>query len=206
MPVTKDCISPPLEAGPSILDVHNLPAHLNAALEHASARLARKAMHVTLVVLKRDYQVPLVSPLPFITCATPTLEQQQSPPPTPASRLAFAAAPVAALKQLVRSGSQSSASSVSSGSSYSSSGGGWPLPSPAMSWPATPATPLSPPPMTPCTTASSSSSSAVTDGGAGPMTPGPFGIRLVLANALNPREEKTLRHIFDKAEKRFRVG
>lgn len=54
----RDRISSPLEAGPSIVDGHNLPTQLNSALDYASKRLARKGHHLTLVVVRRDYQIP----------------------------------------------------------------------------------------------------------------------------------------------------
>ena len=196
MALSKDRISSPLEAGPSILDVQNLPPHLNEALEYASRRLTRKALHVTLVVVRRDYQLPTIPP----PCASPDLSPPSSPSPH-ASRLAFATSPVAALRHLVKSGG--STGGVSHGFPA-------PLPSPApesefggqryMRWPLSPSVPLSPPPMTPSTT----TSSTATDNG--PMTPNPFGLRLIHANLLNAREEKILRQTIDKAEKRFHIG
>ncbi|PNH59201.1 hypothetical protein VD0001_g9935, partial [Verticillium dahliae] len=57
----KSRISSPLEAGPSILDVQHLPPNLTEALEYASHRLTRKGIHTTLIVLRRDYQLPLAS-------------------------------------------------------------------------------------------------------------------------------------------------
>ncbi|OTB20319.1 hypothetical protein K445DRAFT_51468, partial [Daldinia sp. EC12] len=58
MSLSKQRISSPLEAGPSILDAYNLPSHLNEALEYTSKRLARKALHITLVVVRKEYQLP----------------------------------------------------------------------------------------------------------------------------------------------------
>lgn len=51
-------ISTPLEAGTSILDAHRLPLHLMPALEYTSKRLSSKGLHVTLVVVRKDYQLP----------------------------------------------------------------------------------------------------------------------------------------------------
>ncbi|CAK7235607.1 hypothetical protein SCUCBS95973_009324 [Sporothrix curviconia] len=54
----KDLISSPLEAGQSVLDAHRLPSHLDAALEYTARRLARKALSIDLVVIRRAYQLP----------------------------------------------------------------------------------------------------------------------------------------------------
>ncbi|KAF3770102.1 hypothetical protein M406DRAFT_325571 [Cryphonectria parasitica EP155] len=51
-------ISTPLEADSSLLDAHKLPSYLGPALEFISRRLAMKGLHVTLVVARRDYQLP----------------------------------------------------------------------------------------------------------------------------------------------------
>ncbi|KAJ1337592.1 pre-mRNA 3'-end-processing factor FIP1 [Microdochium nivale] len=78
--VLKLRISSPLEAGVSILDPqHSLPQNLTEALEYASKRLARKALHITLVVVRRDYQLP-----PTATTSA-NGQQYSSVPPTPTS-------------------------------------------------------------------------------------------------------------------------
>ncbi|KAG5982948.1 hypothetical protein E4U55_001084 [Claviceps digitariae] len=115
----KEQISSPLEAGPSLLDGHHLPPHLTPALEYASGRLARKSVHLTLVVVRRDYHVPSTpvssSPSPSSTSCSfysgsgpGSGSSSGSSSPSFASsmcRLSFATGSVTALKQLVRSGS-----------------------------------------------------------------------------------------------------
>lgn len=74
----KDRISSPLEAGTSIADGHYLPAYLTPALEYASKRLLRKGVSVTLLVVRRDYQLP-TSPL-----TSPCSPAFPPPPASPA--------------------------------------------------------------------------------------------------------------------------
>ncbi|KAI1771398.1 hypothetical protein F4818DRAFT_212976 [Hypoxylon cercidicola] len=206
MSLLKQRISSPLEAGPSILDVHNLPPHLTEALEYTSKRLARKALHITLVVVRKEYQLPSVVP----PCPTPPLT------PGIASPTRFAS-PVVGLKQLVRRGTGNSTSSLSSSASES-------LPSSSVTSPmfpppptepqisprrwAIPSTPASPFPRTPMTpntpssivTATSSTCSAVTQGA------NEFGMRLIHTGLLSPKAEKTLRITVSKAERKFHIG
>ena len=100
----KGMISPPLEAGTSILDGHNLPAHLHTALEYTSKRLTRKSVHLTLVVVRRDYQIPSSALSTPPSARTPT-----SPPPSasvPGSATNTPTRPafnLAAIKNIVRS-------------------------------------------------------------------------------------------------------
>lgn len=55
----KYSISSPLEAGTSILlDGRTLPSHVYPALEYISEKLAKKDVHMTLVIVRRDYQLP----------------------------------------------------------------------------------------------------------------------------------------------------
>ncbi|RNJ57511.1 hypothetical protein D7B24_005859 [Verticillium nonalfalfae] len=174
----KSRISSPLEAGPSILDVQHLPPNLTEALEYASHRLTRKGIHTTLVVLRRDYQLPLASadgPSPW----SPTHARTAS---APLRMPSFATSPmVASFKKLVRTGSASAASGADS---------------PRLRWPLTPATPATP----------LTASSACTDAGHGPMTANAFGLRLVQADVLTDREERVLRQTIERAEKKFRIG
>ncbi|KAM0334255.1 hypothetical protein ACHAQA_001277 [Verticillium albo-atrum] len=172
----KSHISSPLEAGPSILDVQHLPPHLTEALEYASRRLARKGFHTTLVVLRRDYQLPISSgpPSPW----SPTHARTNSAP----TRMSFATSPMSSFKKLVRTGTASSATSGSD--------------SPRLRWPLTPGTPATP----------STASSTVTDGSAGPMAANAFGVKLVQADILTDREERVLRQTIERAEKKFRIG
>ncbi|KAM5345481.1 hypothetical protein ACJ41O_011343 [Fusarium nematophilum] len=195
----KDRISSPLEAGTSILDAHHLPPHVVPALEHASARLARKSQHITLVVARRDYQLPsVVPPKGAYSLQTPTT------PLSPGFRLNRSNGPVSALKLLVRSGSYNGPTPVQSPRSAVSSPGYAPTmdtSSPRLRWPLSPATPLSPPPMTPCT-----ASSTTTEAMSAMMSSGVFGMRLIHTNELNPKSEKILNSTLEKTEKRFRIG
>ncbi|KAF9874051.1 hypothetical protein CkaCkLH20_08423 [Colletotrichum karsti] len=209
----KGRISSPLEAGTSILDVQNLPPHLNEALEYASKRLARKALHVTLVVARREYQLPTLLPSSS-ALSSPTLSPPGSPPRSPplsSARFGFSS-PVSSFKKLVRTNTGSSISSVSTVSSAGSEAQRSPetftfTPSflmdtngPRLRWPLSPGIPLSPPPMTP-----SVASSTITDA-SGPMSPNPFGIRLIHADLLTDKQERTLRQTIERAEKKFRIG
>ncbi|KAI1484152.1 hypothetical protein F4774DRAFT_11237 [Daldinia eschscholtzii] len=207
MSLSKQRISSPLEAGPSILDAYNLPSHLNEALEYTSKRLARKALHITLVVVRKEYQLPSVMP----PCPTPT-----SPPLTPGimSPTRFAS-PVVGLRQLVRRGTGNSTSTVSSTASDTLSNTAVSSPSfppppmePLVSprrWavPPTPGTPFPRTPMTPQTPSSILTASSTTS-----LTQGPneFGIRLIQTSLLSPKAEKTLRTTILKAERKFRIG
>ncbi|KAJ2899015.1 hypothetical protein MKZ38_003529 [Zalerion maritima] len=97
----KDRISSPLEAGQSIHDAHHLPQPVAQALEYVSKRLARKAHHVTLAVVRKDYQLPAAASIP------PPSPAPSSPPTSPGmmpspSRLAFTK-PASKLRSLVRS-------------------------------------------------------------------------------------------------------
>ncbi|RSL56673.1 hypothetical protein CEP54_008712 [Fusarium duplospermum] len=197
----KERISSPLEAGTSILDAHHLPPHLAPALEYASARLARKSQHITLVVARRDYQLPsVVPPRGLITPTTPT-------PMSPGFRFNFGNGPMSKLKSLVLAGSYNgptSARSIESPrSGISSPGLAHPpdTPSPRFRWPLSPTMPLSPPPMTPGT-----ASSTTTDTMSSIMSSSGFGMRLIHTNELHPRSEKILNQTLEKTEKKFRVG
>lgn len=189
----KDSISTPLEAGTSILDTHNLPSHLNDALEYASRRLARKSLHVPLVAIRRDQHTP-----------EPAAPPPVSPLPAVGPRTGFAASLRQRLNPILTSFSLSTSregsvrsAATSPTCSVGSAASGWSRPS----WPctpATPATPMSVPPMTPSTP------SSVVD--SVPVTPGPCGIHLVHGDALGPKDEQTVRDVLDKARKKFRMG
>ncbi|KAM0562597.1 hypothetical protein ACHAPJ_002287 [Fusarium lateritium] len=195
----KDRISSPLEAGTSILDAHHLPPHLAPALEYASSRLARKSQHITLVVARRDYQLPsVVPPKGLLTPTTPT-------PLSPGLRFNFTQGPVSRLKSLMRQGSSASLRSMDSPRSGISSPGQVPpleVSSPRFRWPLSPSTPMSPPPMTPCT-----ASSTTTDTMSSMMNASSsFGMRLIHTNELHPRSEKILNTVLAKTEKKFDIG
>ncbi|KAI3337477.1 hypothetical protein HD806DRAFT_41652 [Xylariaceae sp. AK1471] len=218
MSLSKQRISSPLEAGRSILDAHNLPPQLTGALEYASKRLARKGLHITLIVVKNEYQLPNAPP-----CATPT-----SPPQTPEYSVSgFASpsrftSPVAGLRQLVRRGTGSSLASSSSASTSSLSASEtapsalisptfppppmeplasprrWILPlTPGSPPPSTPMTPLTPSSIVTTTTTSSYATSHSF------QSSEPFGIRLIYTSLISPKDEKLIRATIAKAERKF---
>ncbi|RFU72981.1 hypothetical protein TARUN_9264 [Trichoderma arundinaceum] len=203
----KERISSPLEAGPSVLDAHHIAPHLVPVLEYTSSRLAKKAVHLTLIIVRRDYQLLNTVPsTPYSTPGTP-----ETPPLTGGSigsgRLGFSS-PVVALKHLMRSASQHV---VGSGRPMQSPRSAvppisYPLtatesPSPRFRWPLSPTTPLSPPPMTPSTT-----SSLTTTDSHGPPTPNCTGLRCFYSGDLSPRTEKILKSTLIKAGNKFGVG
>ncbi|KAK5627809.1 hypothetical protein RRF57_003524 [Xylaria bambusicola] len=224
MSLSKQRISSPLEAGRSILDAHNLPPQLTSTMEYASKRFARKNLHITLIVVKNEYQLPTVRP-----CATPT-----SPPQTPeysASGLASPSrftSPVVGLRQLVRRGTGSSIASTSSGSSTSSASSETassalmslsptfsPLPTEPIASPRRwilPLTPGSPLPSTPMTPHTPSSIATITTAASSYATSHPFqnpesfGVRLIYTAPISPRDEKMIRATITKAERKFHIG
>ncbi|KAI1179998.1 hypothetical protein F4777DRAFT_357421 [Nemania sp. FL0916] len=215
MSISKHRISSPLEAGRSILDAHNLHPSLNGALEYASKRLSRKGVHLTLLVVKSECQLPHVKP-----CAVPI-----SPPQTPEypmsgfaspSRFTF---PAVGLRQLVRRGTGSSLASSSSGSSSSSSASDaaptsppptepiasprrWNLPlSPRSPLPSMPGTPLTPSSIATTTTTVSSCATSLPF-----QTPEPLGVRLIYTSPMTSKDEKMIRATIIRAERKFHIG
>ncbi|KAG9233972.1 hypothetical protein BJ875DRAFT_462856 [Amylocarpus encephaloides] len=194
-PITKDCISSPLEAGSSLLQSKRLPTALTMALEYVSERLARKEIHMTLIVIKKEVQVPSTMMTPDST----TL-------PSPVESIFSHASRASSLfsRKLSRRSSKSSVSSASSSSSSVASS--TPSTSSSMSlsrtkYPSLPASPRDPnavprlnikiatsSPALPCST---------------PTAPNQFGISLHHTTPLSPRETKILRHTILKAEKKF---
>ncbi|TQW00343.1 hypothetical protein IF1G_00274 [Cordyceps javanica] len=207
----KDKISSPLEAGPSLLDAQHLPTQLLPALEHTSARLARKSLHLTLVVARRDYQLPpspvLCSPpLGGSPAASPSRNRftrrlhlprwsRHQPAPTPSS---------------ATSSMPTSPRSIISSPTYTPMSPEFPrtqqhgpLSPRSPMWPLTPMTPLSPPPMTPSTVVSSVPTEASSYGF--PMTP-QHGVRLIHHGNLPPKAEKTLQSALAKASRKAGSG
>ncbi|KAI0015939.1 hypothetical protein F4780DRAFT_34161 [Xylariomycetidae sp. FL0641] len=211
MSLTKQRISSPLEAGRSLLDAHNLPPHLTGALEYASKRLAKKALHITLVVVRHDYQIPNASPT-----TTPSFSAiPVSPPATPESGRF-------GLRQLVRRGTNTTIASNSS-TSFSTTVVNdtapssttvsptfppppteplrrWMVlpPTPGSPFPRTPLTPRTPrTPHTPCSAGSTTTSTTTT------ASCGPFGLRLLPASTLPAKAEKILQATLAKAARRF---
>ncbi|VUC21413.1 unnamed protein product [Clonostachys rosea] len=212
----KEMISSPLEAGISILDAHHLPPHLTPALEYVSDKLARKSIYLTLVAVRRDYQLPTVIP----PCGSPGM--QNSPiPTTPLSpRFSFTASPVSSLRQLVRSGSnhgrsprlkietqQLRGSMASPTPSFASSRAPSSLGrmSPKLQWPLSPA---SMSPMTPCTPSSATTTSTIASNDVAYPSPitGSHGMRLVYSEEVSAKDDKSLRTIIHNARRKFRIG
>ncbi|RDW65444.1 hypothetical protein BP5796_10136 [Coleophoma crateriformis] len=195
--ITKDLISPPLEAGPSLLDTNQLPPQLCSALDYVSTRLARKRLHITLVAMRKDVQLPT------------------SPPPSPPLP-----APKSRFEPFTRSLSKHSSSlSLKSSSSATSSNSKESLritaPAPTsptltttISYSRTqhPSLPSSPRPISPTSTTSSESSSPSLSPCSSPIMPNSYGISLLHATSLTPKAEKILRSIVAKAEKKFDIG
>jgi hypothetical protein len=74
--ITKDCISSPIEAGPSLFESQKLSPQLSLALDHVSDRLMRKNVHLTLVVARLDRQLPSS---PSLIPSSPTPPRSPSP-------------------------------------------------------------------------------------------------------------------------------
>ncbi|KAK4237056.1 hypothetical protein C8A03DRAFT_35015 [Achaetomium macrosporum] len=230
-PCLRGRISSPLEAGPSIADGHHLPSQVNEALEYASKRLGRRVAHITLLVVRKDYQLP-TSPI-----ASPTF----SPGSVPVSTVGTPSRPtfpttsrLEALKQLVRQNlsgdgqirerivhvhldqvrnetaspafSEASTASASTVSSVSTSDSTF---SHRIRWPMTPAA-YGSVPVTPATPFTAMSSLSGIDGNRAVSRSGvrdstQFGLKLVYAHPLSPREEKALSQALEKAAKKFKL-
>ncbi|KAM0264092.1 hypothetical protein ACHAQJ_000837 [Trichoderma viride] len=202
----KERISSPLEAGPSVLDAHHIAPHLVPVLEYTSQRLAKKAVHLTLIIVRRDYQLLNTVPSsPYSTPRTPgTPVTPLTGSSTGSSRLGFSS-PVVALKHFMRSASQHVGRPLQSPRSavppISYPFTATELPSPRFRWPLSPTTPLSPPPMTPSTT-----SSLTTTDSNGPPTPNCTGLHCFHSGDLSPRTERILKSTLIKAGNKFGVG
>ncbi|KAE8446848.1 hypothetical protein EG329_011625 [Mollisiaceae sp. DMI_Dod_QoI] len=108
MPITKDCISPPIEAGPSLLESKQLPPQVTDALDYVSSKLARKRLHLSLIVVRNDIQIPGLASLQ-------PLGRTDSPIPSPFSSTTFKRSPSkSSLSSISDSSSTISASSTAS--------------------------------------------------------------------------------------------
>jgi hypothetical protein len=110
MGITKDCISSPLEAGPS-LDSPNLPKPLGQALDYVSDRLMRKHVHLTLIVIRKDLPSASLSSSP--TSPTPSRSSSRS------SRSKIHLPSLPSSPRSIKSSASSSSSSFSSPSTPS---------------------------------------------------------------------------------------
>lgn len=185
--ITKSRISSPLEAGSSLLDAKQLPPQLTAALDYVSSRLTRKRLHLSLIVVRKDVQIPQPP--------SPTGPPKQANSPNQ-SITSSPAKSLFGASSFTRSPSKSSVASTSDNGSATSSSTSTPSLS-RTNWPGLPTSPAdrsaSPPLPSPAYPAA-------------PATPNPYGITLMHAATLTPKAEKILRHTIAKAEKKFSIG
>ncbi|KAI9055354.1 hypothetical protein LZ554_000313 [Drepanopeziza brunnea f. sp. 'monogermtubi'] len=185
--ITKDRISSPLEAGPSLLEAKQLSPQLTVALDYVSSRLARKRLHLSLIVVRKDTQIPQ-------HIASPQVSPKRADSPghsttTPPAKSLFGGS------SFTRTPSKSSLSSISDTSSSTSSSSSTASLS-RTNWPGLPTSPAD----------RTVSPSATPVQPASPATPNPYGITLMHASTLTAKAEKILRHIIAKAEKKFSIG
>lgn len=201
MPVTKDLISSPLEAGSSLLDSKQLPAPLTSALEYVSSRLARKRLHLSLIVVRKDVQVPSIT-----TPQTPSLSNSPSSSITTSpARSLFSSTSSTFSRANSKHSSNSSFSDAASDLSNSStlSRTQWAsLPSSPRDFAASPR--VQSPSVASSTTLPSTPLAPLTP--TTPSSPNPYGITLLHASSLTAKAEKILRHVIAKAEKKFSIG
>lgn len=213
MPISKEHISSPLEAGPSLLDIKQLPPRLVSALDYVSKRLARKRLHLSLIVVRKDINIPGIPlaespkppdrPVPTLT-TSPAKALFNSASSTISRTLSKASIPP--------TGSETgSTTSVLSRASFSRIRGSS-LPASPQDGNASPP-PLTPPlrPPTPPALLSNPPSVQSTPSIPSPTTPAtpvpnPFGLSLIHACTLTEKAEKILRHTIAKAEKKFPIG
>ncbi|KAG5920325.1 hypothetical protein E4U61_007978 [Claviceps capensis] len=224
----KDRISSPLEAGPSLLNDHHLSPSLTPALEHASSRLAKESLHLTLVVVRRDYQLPTTAASPLLCLAsTSTSSSTSSLPSTSSSssltsllsRRSFALRPVTALKQLVRTGScrhgpgtasnHARSNNMSCNSLLKRANSSTGAPGPQFRRPIFSTAPLSPAPMTPYTPSSmatmTTATTATTTDHPGPVTSRALEFLLFHAPDLSLCDQKAQRAIFTRTARKFNL-
>lgn len=231
----KSLISSPLEAGTSILDAHHLPSCYNPVFEYTSKRLARKGLHITLTVARReqhvstqilgDKNVAAVSDDPMVIMTPP-----QTPdvvPRTPG---------FSTFRSLVRSKTQHHSASTEEpdfkvpkrsktiaappkkaslaglldGGPCSPRRLRWPLTPSTPATPKTPATPRTPAtPMTPATPASFTTASSTTgttySTGGSPEALDPD-FQLIHTATLTTRADRVVRTTLDRATRKFHLS
>ncbi|VBB86467.1 Putative protein of unknown function [Podospora comata] len=226
-PIMRNRISSPLEAGPSIAD--SLPVYVNEALDYASKRLAKKGANITLLVVRRDYQLPTstIVTSPTFTPGSHVLNTAALRPTLPpVSRLE-------ALKQFVKLNSSttsdgsvrerivhihldrfsdgtvspafSEASAISS-STYSSVDSTFTSTSTSSNrfrWPGSPSHyGGSSVPMTPATPFTVMSDNSAEHSSVAHQT----GLRFIHAEPLSPKDERLLSQTIEKTSKKFKLG
>lgn len=217
----KHRISAPLEAGTSILDAQSLPSHVNSALDYVSSRLARKGLHIPLVVVKRECELPRdetrasVPPQQPAELAAPLAAPSKVPDSAPSRAATTGSSRMSAfkLKQLrARSNTQPLlASQMSSAAVMPDMQRRASADSPGINLATRqlfrPPPPLESPgliPSMPSTPSATSTTSSAASGST--QAPNEYGIYLVRATAIDSRTERTLRETIDKAERRFGIG
>ncbi|KAH8910226.1 hypothetical protein BR93DRAFT_976382 [Coniochaeta sp. PMI_546] len=101
----KYSISSPLEAGTSVLD-RSMPSHVNSALEYTSKRLSRKDIHLTLVIVRRDYQLPSKANSPgwsTSSASSPAALRSLAPLSSPNTATGKSSISLSSIKNIVRS-------------------------------------------------------------------------------------------------------
>jgi len=98
----KHSISSPLEAGTSILD-GALPSHVNSALEYVSKKLAKRDVRLTLVIVRRDYQLPSKANLLDRSISVPSSALPNSSVPYGKTRAGNSGFSLSSIKHIVRS-------------------------------------------------------------------------------------------------------
>ncbi|KAK4196644.1 hypothetical protein QBC40DRAFT_6502 [Triangularia verruculosa] len=225
-PILRNRISSPLEAGPSIADGLHLPVYVNEALDYASKRLAKKGANITLLVVRRDYQLPTstIAASPTFTPGSQVINTALLRPLIPpVSRLE-------ALKQFVKLSNTSSEGSVrerivhthfdrfsdgtvspafseasaTSSSTYSSVDSTFSSTnSNRFRWPGSPSQyGSSSVPMTPATPFTVMSDNSTNPSSATQQT----GMKFIHAHPLSPKDERTLSQTIEKTAKKFKLG
>ncbi|CAD6444909.1 210f3a5b-2567-41ca-adef-d5fcd4da2842-CDS [Sclerotinia trifoliorum] len=215
MPISKNSISSPLEAGTSLLQPMQLPSELLEALDYVSKRLVRKGLHLSLIVVKRDHQLqsPLISksvtaPGSHSLIASPTTLLYNNAPLTsytrdisPSSRRSsHLSSRAASPSNTIISNSPSerststAASTLSTSTIYLSRTKYSGLPSSPKDTMAHHLRASISPPSTPCTPTTEWTAQD---------TPNRYGITLMHSTTLTPRTERILRATISRAEKKF---
>ncbi|ESZ91137.1 hypothetical protein SBOR_8471 [Sclerotinia borealis F-4128] len=215
MPISKNIISSPLEAGTSLLQPMQLPSELLEALDYVSKRLVRKRLHLSLIVVKKDNQIqsPIISqtttaPGSHSLTTSPTTLLYNNAPLTshtrdisPTSRSisplsSRASSPTNTLfsnSPSERSNSTTT-STLSTSTIYLSRTKYSGLPSSPKDTMAHHIRTSISPPSTPCTPTAEWTS---------PDTPNRYGIKLMHSTSLTPRAARILRATISRAERKF---
>lgn len=231
----KSLISSPLEAGTSILDAHHLPSCYNPVFEYTSKRLARKGLHITLTVARREHNVSTQAIGDKNEAITSDgLLATMTPPQTP--DVMPRTPGFSTFKSLVRSKTQHHSASAEEPDlklpqrsktvaappkkpSLASLLDGGPLSPRRLRWPLTPSTPATPKtpatpatpatpmtPSTPASTTTASSTTGTTCSASGSSDTLDPDFRLIHTAALTPRADRLVKTTLDRATRKFHLG